>query len=565
MVIAEDWHVFLRGLFGTGGRRDPAARCSCPTSGDSVTGETIWEAFRIFYKQRVRHAWGCQRYRLHPAAVEPVARRAVLAEGGVPAQGAARPHRLHRGRAVAGHRLCHHGRCSMDCTAVAAPIPGFYTIIIQSGNVHQRGRHARCMAVRAPDKPPRQPWMAASASRCPNCSPGRCLRPCTLFLVIAPTFEAQFRQMFGGDLVFWRTPKKAVGELADSDAGSLPVAGGRNAISNEQAVMLCHPTSFPSRFGIGDLGKGAYDFVDWLATAKQQLWQVLPLGPTGYGDSPYQCFSAFAGNPLLISPEGLAYSGLLPHRRSVRRRPISPPDRVDFGPVIAVQAGSSAPGVRPLQDERHRLRSAHGLRVVPGAERGLAARLRALHGNQRRTTAAGAGTTGRATSGCASAAAMARAAAQELADEVELPGIPAVGVLGPVDGAQEARSGEKGIQIIGDVPIFVAEDSADVWANPEQFKLDEEGNPTVDRRSAARPLLGDRAALGQPALQLAPDETRRLQLVDQPHRSRPSSSSTSSGSTISAALPPPGKSRQARRTRSRASGSRRRVTSCSSR
>ena len=67
--------------------------------------------------------------------------------------------------------------------------------------------------------------------------------------------------------------------------------------------ILCHPTSFPSRFGIGDLGKGAYDFVTWLAAAKQQLWQVLPLGPTGMGNSPYGCLSAFAGNPLLISPE----------------------------------------------------------------------------------------------------------------------------------------------------------------------------------------------------------------------------------------------------------------------
>ena len=80
--------------------------------------------------------------------------------------------------------------------------------------------------------------------------------------------------------------------------------------------ILCHPTSFPSRHGVGDLGKGAYDFVDWLAAARQQLWQVLPLGPTGYGDSPYQCFSAFAGNPLLISPEGLVQSRLLPVGRA---------------------------------------------------------------------------------------------------------------------------------------------------------------------------------------------------------------------------------------------------------
>src|SRR5512139_3280768 len=98
--------------------------------------------------------------------------------------------------------------------------------------------------------------------------------------------------------------------------------------------ILCHPTSFPSKYGIGDLGKGAYDFIDWLVAAKQQLWQVLPLGPTGYGDSPYQCFSAFAGNPMLISPEGLAYSGLLPHI-ALNDAPYFPRERVDFGPVFA--------------------------------------------------------------------------------------------------------------------------------------------------------------------------------------------------------------------------------------
>ncbi len=98
--------------------------------------------------------------------------------------------------------------------------------------------------------------------------------------------------------------------------------------------ILCHPTSFPSRHGVGDLGKGAYDFVDWLAAARQQLWQVLPLGPTGYGDSPYQCFSAFAGNPLLISPEGLVQSRLLP-ADALEAVSVFPTHQVDFGPVIA--------------------------------------------------------------------------------------------------------------------------------------------------------------------------------------------------------------------------------------
>ena len=66
--------------------------------------------------------------------------------------------------------------------------------------------------------------------------------------------------------------------------------------------ILLHPTSLPGPYGIGDLGPQAYRFVDWLASTGCKLWQVLPLGPTGYGDSPYQCFSAFAGNPYLISP-----------------------------------------------------------------------------------------------------------------------------------------------------------------------------------------------------------------------------------------------------------------------
>src|SRR5215216_2218497 len=75
--------------------------------------------------------------------------------------------------------------------------------------------------------------------------------------------------------------------------------------------ILLHPTSLPGRFGIGDLGREAYRFVDWLASAGQAFWQIMPLGPTGYGDSPYSSFSAFAGNTNLVSPEQLVESGLL--------------------------------------------------------------------------------------------------------------------------------------------------------------------------------------------------------------------------------------------------------------
>ena len=75
--------------------------------------------------------------------------------------------------------------------------------------------------------------------------------------------------------------------------------------------ILLHPTSLPSPYGIGDLGEAAYEFVDFLAAAGQHLWQILPLTHTGYGDSPYQSFSAFAGQPLLISPSVLKRLGLV--------------------------------------------------------------------------------------------------------------------------------------------------------------------------------------------------------------------------------------------------------------
>ena len=75
--------------------------------------------------------------------------------------------------------------------------------------------------------------------------------------------------------------------------------------------VLLHPTSLAGRFGIGDLGPSAFEFIDLLSAGGQRVWQVLPLGPTGYGDSPYQSFSAFAGNPLLISLEDLQKQGLL--------------------------------------------------------------------------------------------------------------------------------------------------------------------------------------------------------------------------------------------------------------
>ena len=97
--------------------------------------------------------------------------------------------------------------------------------------------------------------------------------------------------------------------------------------------LLLHPTSLPSPDGIGDLGPEAYRWVDFIAESGCTYWQILPLNPTGYGDSPYQCFSAFAGNPYMVSPVLLVDEGLLT-LEDLQDRPAFPNDKVDFGPVI---------------------------------------------------------------------------------------------------------------------------------------------------------------------------------------------------------------------------------------
>ena len=96
--------------------------------------------------------------------------------------------------------------------------------------------------------------------------------------------------------------------------------------------ILLHPTSLPGKFGIGTFGKEAYAFVDFLIRSGQSLWQICPLGHTGYGDSPYQCFSAFAGNPLLIDLEILSQKNLLTQKEITS--PLFPEDSVDYGEVI---------------------------------------------------------------------------------------------------------------------------------------------------------------------------------------------------------------------------------------
>ena len=235
--------------------------------------------------------------------------------------------------------------------------------------------------------------------------------------------------------------------------------------------VLLHPTSLPGRFGIGDLGDAAYRFVDFLAAARQSYWQMLPLSPTGYGDSPYQTLSAFAGNPMLISPEKLVESGYL-SEADLRDAPNFPNDRVDFGPVIRYKTalldrafanfrarGAVAAFARFCDEQAFwlddfalfmALKETHALRPWHAWERELATR-------QKR--------------------ALTRAR-ESLADEIEKhkywQWLFAEQWL-----AVKRYANARGVRLIGDIPIFVSDDSADVWANTHLFNFDADLHPTV--------------------------------------------------------------------------------------
>jgi 4-alpha-glucanotransferase len=244
--------------------------------------------------------------------------------------------------------------------------------------------------------------------------------------------------------------------------------------AERSAGILLHPTSLPGPFGIGDIGPVAYDWIDVLAHAGQTWWQILPLGPTGYGDSPYQCFSAFAGNPYLLSPELLQRDGLL--------RPIDlagvhfPADHVDYGAIIPFKRsllrrawdayqGGAAPTLRPLFDEFNArqatwlddyalfmaLKDAHEGAAWLSWSQDLILRKPAALEQARRRLASGVG-------------------------------LHRFGqfLFFRQHAALREHARQRGVRLIGDVPIFVSADSADVWANPHLFQLDEDRQPRVE-------------------------------------------------------------------------------------
>ncbi|MBU8871607.1 MAG: 4-alpha-glucanotransferase [Gemmatimonadales bacterium] len=246
-----------------------------------------------------------------------------------------------------------------------------------------------------------------------------------------------------------------------------------NDLFPRSSGVLLHVTSLPGQDGIGDLGESARRFVDWLEKCGQSLWQVLPLGPTSYGDSPYQTLSALAGNPLLISLDDLVLAGWL-SAGDLNRRPSFSDDRVDFGPVIEWKSDMLERAWQGFQD------------CASPTDRQELQLWR------------------EANAGWLDDFALFKAI------KLEQGGAPWLQWPGPLAMRESRALGEakvrlsrtidsqcfvqwlfftqwqnlkafasaRGVRFVGDLPIFVALDSCDVWANREYFRLDDKGQPT---------------------------------------------------------------------------------------
>jgi 4-alpha-glucanotransferase len=238
--------------------------------------------------------------------------------------------------------------------------------------------------------------------------------------------------------------------------------------------ILLHLTSLPGGHGIGDLGAAAYKFVDFLSASGQTVWQVLPLSPTGYGDSPYQSFSAFAGNPLLIDLLPFVEKGLLRHE-DVPDSPGASADVVDYGRVIPFKRGllrkaalsffanTNEAEIGAFQDfcqqnswwlDDYALFTAakdfHGGVVWTEWDRGLSQRDPVALLEWR----------------------------NKLSEEISTCKFEQFEFFKQWQDLRN-RCKRSGIRIMGDLPIYVAHDSADVWAHRELFQLDQNGMPTV--------------------------------------------------------------------------------------
>lgn len=256
---------------------------------------------------------------------------------------------------------------------------------------------------------------------------------------------------------------------------SLLLALWSGAMNNKRkSGILMHPTSLPGPYGMGEIGVDACAFIDRLADMNQTLWQVLPLGPTGYGDSPYQVHSSFACNNLLICFRGLIADGLL-DEDELTDFPEFPADRVVYGDVIparkAVLAGvamtfekRATPAIRS-EFEAYCQKHAgwlddYALYQALKEHFDLAPWYRWPNALRDRDSEA------------------LNQARHSFSGEIQSIRVQQY-LFDRQWTALRAYAAERGIQLIGDIPIFVAHDSADVWARPDLFFMDEQGQPTV--------------------------------------------------------------------------------------
>ncbi|TMB63179.1 MAG: 4-alpha-glucanotransferase, partial [Deltaproteobacteria bacterium] len=235
--------------------------------------------------------------------------------------------------------------------------------------------------------------------------------------------------------------------------------------------VLLHVTSLPSPYGIGDVGPAAVKWIDQLHDAGQSWWQSLPLGPTGYGNSPYQSLSSFAGNVLLISPDWLIEDGLL--RASDCAAPSFSETAVDYGMVITFKrrllerawinfSSAASPELQAAfeqfcHDQGHWLKDYALFRVLKAKYNG-AYYLEWPAEFVKRVPAALA------------------QARRDLANQIDQVCF-AQFLLFRQGERLKKHARAKGVHLIGDLPFFVSPDSSDVWANPELFLLDEQQRP----------------------------------------------------------------------------------------
>jgi 4-alpha-glucanotransferase len=249
--------------------------------------------------------------------------------------------------------------------------------------------------------------------------------------------------------------------------------------------ILLHPTSLPGPHGIGELGPEAFAFVDYLVQAKQRRWQVLPLGPTGYADSPYASFSSFAGNPLLISIELLIREGDL-QEGSIDPVPTAfAGQRVDYGAVIAWKFPVLRLAAARFQQHASPERIARYREFCETQSEWLddyALFMAIKNAFDQRAKLEGAPSSVWSEYWDRDIATRQPLAMEKWGeickDEIELHKIWQFFFIEQWSHLK-AYANERGIQIIGDLPIYVAMDSADVWASPKAFCLDEEGKPRL--------------------------------------------------------------------------------------